>query len=286
MAPLLHIVTLCSLPLSAIGTLPQSVGATVILMHSEPTMQLNDRLFDAIRTRNIKSLRTALDKGASPNATFMGVPAMSYAIVHVTAESTSEERAAYIDICRELISTGADINAKTKRGITPLMLALAANNRELCKLLLQNGVDQNGSTGSGKTLLDIFHASRLLHDAEIPKLLKSNTSAQSIAHLWDMSSPQAVWGQLLESMQLRNDADIARLSTPEGLASINDAVARSCHRLHMIQLMAFGEDSVDPSWDVTGSTATCTLGEGPLEQRIYFTKLEDGWRMSEWESVR
>ena len=53
----------------------------------------------------------------------------------------------------EMLGNGADINATGKKGITPLMSALEANNIPAIKLLLDNGPNINAADKTGKTVL-------------------------------------------------------------------------------------------------------------------------------------
>jgi ankyrin repeat protein len=48
----------------------------------------------------------------------------------------------------ELIRHGADVNAASQNGWTPLMLAILHDSRSLAKLLLDNGADPNLTTAS------------------------------------------------------------------------------------------------------------------------------------------
>ena len=54
-----------------------------------------------------------------------------------------------------LIAGGADVNAKSTKGVTPLMIAAAHDNPPLIGLLIQAGADVNAKTPDGKTALDI-----------------------------------------------------------------------------------------------------------------------------------
>ena len=53
----------------------------------------------------------------------------------------------------EILGNGADINTKGRKGITPLMSALEANNIPVINLLLDNYPDINASDSKGKTVL-------------------------------------------------------------------------------------------------------------------------------------
>lgn len=58
-------------------------------------------------------------------------------------------------LAEELIKRGADVNARTKDGITALMIAAGQNNAPMIGLLLRAGADPKMSSGAGKTALDI-----------------------------------------------------------------------------------------------------------------------------------
>jgi quinoprotein dehydrogenase-associated probable ABC transporter substrate-binding protein len=60
-----------------------------------------------------------------------------------------------VDIGRLLIEGGAEVNAKSAKGVTPLMIAAAHDNPPLIGLLLQAGADTGARTPEGKTALDI-----------------------------------------------------------------------------------------------------------------------------------
>lgn len=58
-------------------------------------------------------------------------------------------------IAEELIRRKADVNAKTKAGITALMVAAGHNNAPLIGLLMRFGADATARSADGKTALDI-----------------------------------------------------------------------------------------------------------------------------------
>lgn len=53
----------------------------------------------------------------------------------------------------EALSEGADINAATKHGETPLILAVNKNSVEMVEVLLRAGADANAVTSAGRTPL-------------------------------------------------------------------------------------------------------------------------------------
>lgn len=60
-----------------------------------------------------------------------------------------------IDIATDLIKRGANVNAQTVHGVTPLMIAAARNVAPMIGLLVQSGADPNLKSGEGKTALQI-----------------------------------------------------------------------------------------------------------------------------------
>jgi len=67
--------------------------------------------------------------------------------LHRAAENNAAEAAAL------LIQHGADVNAKTDDGRTPLYLAAGSNVAEVVTLLIQHGADVNAKTDDGRTPL-------------------------------------------------------------------------------------------------------------------------------------
>lgn len=60
-----------------------------------------------------------------------------------------------VDVARDLIKHGADVNAKTHHGVTPLMIAAARNVTPMIGLLLQANADPALKSNEGKTALQI-----------------------------------------------------------------------------------------------------------------------------------
>ncbi len=60
-----------------------------------------------------------------------------------------------IDIAKDLIAGGANLNATTSKGVTPLMIAAARDNGPMITLLLRAGSDLTKKSREGQTALDI-----------------------------------------------------------------------------------------------------------------------------------
>lgn len=65
-----------------------------------------------------------------------------------------------VEIAKLLIAKGADVNARSKAGVTPLMVAATHDNAVLAGVLIQSGADVEAKTVAGKTALDIAKANR------------------------------------------------------------------------------------------------------------------------------
>lgn len=92
----------------------------------------------------------------------------------VTALHTAclqSESSAADEIITVLIDSGADINAVTHFGVTPLMNAVEADNGGAVKILLERGADPRIKNIKGKTAKDLAVSGK--KKAEIIKMLKA-----------------------------------------------------------------------------------------------------------------
>ena len=64
-------------------------------------------------------------------------------------------------VARALLDAGADVNAKTQQGVTPLMVAVAMGSAEIVQTLLDAGADVDAKADSGVTAPDINGKKRL-----------------------------------------------------------------------------------------------------------------------------
>jgi hypothetical protein len=58
-----------------------------------------------------------------------------------------------IELVRNFIQDGAKLEELDANGLTPLMLAVVRNNREICELLIENGADPAAVAHNGKDVL-------------------------------------------------------------------------------------------------------------------------------------
>ncbi len=84
-------------------------------------------------------------------------------------------------LAEELIKRGADVNAKSKDGITALMIAAGQNNAPMIGLLLRSGADAKIKSSMGKTAIDIANEAGNQAAAGALKFLTSATPGPSRA---------------------------------------------------------------------------------------------------------
>jgi ankyrin repeat protein len=101
----------------------------------------NAALLTAVREGSTAGMQAALDSGASARATDAeGNPALAQAVVY------GDENAV-----RLLLSRGADPNARSAAGATPLILA--AGDLDKATALVEKGAEVNARSGMGRTAL-------------------------------------------------------------------------------------------------------------------------------------
>jgi ankyrin repeat protein len=101
-------------------------------------------LIEAAKTRDIRTVRYLLDKGAAVNARD-----------HVGANALLQAAArGSVDIARLLMERGADVNVKASAWeMTPLITAVQRESAEMVELMLSHGADVNGKDATGSTPL-------------------------------------------------------------------------------------------------------------------------------------
>lgn len=103
---------------------------------------------------NCEVVKMLLQKGADPKATSTDQdPAekQCWTALHFVCNAKNDR----VDIVEVLIDSQLDIEAKTKdHGMTPLHVALMANNPKICQLLLEKGADYKSTNSDGVNILD------------------------------------------------------------------------------------------------------------------------------------
>ena len=148
----------------------------------------------------------------------------------VNAKSISGETLLYYavelglrEIVLDLISGGADINAKTDRGMMPLHQAASDRNEEMVLTLISAGADVNAETRSGLTPL---HFAASVGCTEMVLVLFS-----AGADINEMSNRRTPLDWALEKGHLATAACIREESAQRELRSISKLTSRNIDRL-------------------------------------------------------
>ncbi|MHB1142055.1 MAG: ankyrin repeat domain-containing protein [Sulfuricaulis sp.] len=95
----------------------------------------------------VAEIRSMLDRGANPDARISDG--------HITALHRAVEQN-QLEVIQLLIERGADINAETSYGITPLVLAATTGRESAVRLLHAHGASLDHKTQSGNTALNLI----------------------------------------------------------------------------------------------------------------------------------
>ncbi|MCP9234138.1 ankyrin repeat domain-containing protein [Mesorhizobium sp. LMG 17147] len=98
-------------------------------VNAVPDPRLGPALMLALAKRRIDLINLLLDGGANPNSHRARENALHIAV-----------RSGCLDCVKALVESGADVNAKTKDGKTPLHLAKFTGQREVADYLMSHGV--------------------------------------------------------------------------------------------------------------------------------------------------
>ena len=151
--PILHAVLRNDVPaIDALLKKGANVNARSPTGYTTLAIALEEKRFDAAKT--------LIDAGAEinePTATQKITPLMVTASEPPPANRTKKllQKFDSIAIARELIQRGANVNAKTTEGVTPLMIAAARDNAPMIGLLLQSGAKSDVTNSEGETAYDI-----------------------------------------------------------------------------------------------------------------------------------
>lgn len=142
-------------------------------------------LIEAVRNGTVKQVTTLLARGANPNADGRLGNALDHALyrddlrkaellvsympdlnqkglfeitaLHQAASSTSSVAS---EVCLLLMDHGADINAVSFSGWTPLMNAVDSKNFDTARLLLERGADATLKNSEGDRALDLLRRAK------------------------------------------------------------------------------------------------------------------------------
>ena len=117
----------------------------------------------AIAEDKFEAAKTLMDAGANIN-TPAGPDGLTPLMVAASQIAPAEgaiflpSSTRPINIAEGLIERGADVNAKSKSGLTALMIAAANNNPPMIGLLIDAGADVSAKNSQGKTAADVAQA--------------------------------------------------------------------------------------------------------------------------------
>jgi ankyrin repeat protein len=115
-------------------------------------------LGNAVCSNRLDAVKLLLAKGARPNTAIASLGAVRHGPIAIGNLSPLMAAAPYgsVELIRELLQGGANVNAKDVRGMTPLMLAVASETQDVkvVKLLLDAGADVSVKSAAGETALD------------------------------------------------------------------------------------------------------------------------------------
>src|SRR5262249_42470887 len=114
----------------------------------------------AISDDRYETAKALIEAGANVNVA-AGPDGLTPLMVAV-AQSSPGEGAIFLptstrplDIAKGLLERGAEVNAKSKAGVTALMVAAAHNNPPMIGLLIESGADIAAKDNQGKTAEDV-----------------------------------------------------------------------------------------------------------------------------------
>lgn len=142
------------------------------LKEAFPITSINQKFFELIKSGNRGKFREFLaDKSAHVNKNYYDKTPLEYAVAFYQ-NKPNESR---LDIIKELINAGADINKKDRKG-TPLIMQLIPElNLELIKLFIEKGVDTT-QTNKGGISIDILVRERQEQYDDLAQFLSNNVS--------------------------------------------------------------------------------------------------------------
>lgn len=135
-------------------------------------------------------------------------------------------------------------------------------------------------SGCSREARHITHGSQTERSPKVVE--KASPKGVSMTQL-DMSSPQSTWVSLLKAMRDGDEKTIARLTTAQGLASLESAAHSNEKLLTTFQRLGKGWTKWAVRWHKrTDSQAEAFLGPEEKRHGLTFKKTLDGWKLHKW----
>ena len=103
-------------------------------------------LIEAVISNNYELVKKLIEDGININ--FQDLTTCYTALIYASQKG-------YLDICKLLIDSGADVNIQDKHGSSPLMFTIISSKKDICELLIANGAGVNIQNCHGDTALTI-----------------------------------------------------------------------------------------------------------------------------------
>jgi len=136
-----------------------------LLLSINQRWKLGAEMYNAIMAKDLTCLQKKLDEGLDPD---FKTKAGSTLLLHVAFAGKNNNDMVFSEMAKLLLDRGADVQAKSRGGSTPLHYAALAKDYATMKVLVERGADVNAKSdhGRGSTPLDFTlndpHAHRLL----------------------------------------------------------------------------------------------------------------------------
>ena len=144
-----------------------TIAAVVLVGCGEGSRHLN--LYEAAESGDIEAVKQHLADGTDIElkCTGCGSTALGHAAKH-----------GHNEIAELLIENGADVSAKSLKGLTPLHYAAANGHKEIAGLLIEKGADVKAKDEGGKTPLDVAIQFKELEIINLLRVIGGKTGAE------------------------------------------------------------------------------------------------------------
>ena len=229
----------------------QAIQTTTVVRPDTPA---NHALLKALQEGNLQKVKTAFDKGADINATVQTLfvsaspdtpkPDPPRGLWGMTV-ATSDNQKVCRAIFREFIDRGLDVKASLPDGQTPLFIAVALEDAELVKLVLDKGAEVNAGSrawvGGNPVNLAVMQILRDREDVSVLKVLLEHGGDPNVYNtrgLTPLHEAALIGQSKTVALLLKYGADTSLLTKITGPANINGHLGRAVTALALAQRSA------------------------------------------------